>query len=502
MRHVIAIDQGTTGTTVLVLDEALAVRGRGYQEVRQIYPTPGWVEHDAEDIWSSVTSALQQALRGLDRGTGDATRGPIPPESIAAIGITNQRETTVLWERASGKPVHHAIVWQDRRTAARCAELKAEGREARVRALTGLTIDPYFSATKLAWMLQNLSSLAAPARAGHLAFGTIDAFLLWRLTGGGVHATDVTNASRTLLFDLHTLAWSDELLELFGIPRAVLPQVVASSGTIGVTRGVAGLPDGIPIAGIAGDQQAALFGQACFTPGEAKCTYGTGAFILMNTGDQPVASRSGLLTTVAWKLGTGELRYALEGSAFIAGAAVQWLRDGLQFFSSAAEIEALAQSVSDSGGVIVVPAFAGLGAPHWRPEARGSITGLTRGTTRAHIARATLEGIALQNVDVLRAMERDAGRQLTMLKVDGGAASNNLLMQFQSDVLGVEIVRPALVETTALGAAFLAGLGTGVWPDQAAVRTTWREERRFKPDGNRAAIAAHLARWNDAVAKA
>jgi glycerol kinase len=489
MRHVIAIDQGTTGTTVLVLDETLAVRGRGYREFRQIYPTPGWVEHDPEDIWGSVTAALHQALAGIE------------PSSIAAIGITNQRETTVLWDRQTGKAVHHAIVWQDRRTADRCAELRAAGKEARVKQLTGLTIDPYFSGTKVAWMLSHLSELPAPARAGRIAFGTIDSYLLWRLTGGAVHATDVTNASRTLLFDLHELAWSDELLELLGVPRAILPEVVASSGTAGVTRGVPGVPDGIPIAGLAGDQQSALFGQACFQPGDAKCTYGTGAFILMNTGDRPVASKAGLLTTVAWKLGTGELRYALEGSAFIAGAAVQWLRDGLAFFSSAAEIESLALSVPDSGGVIVVPAFAGLGAPHWRPDARGSITGLTRGTTRAHVARATLEGIALQNVDILRAMERDSGRALTLLKVDGGAAANNLLMQFQSDVLGVEIVRPALVETTALGAAFLAGLGTGVWRDQDQVRQTWREERRFRPTADRGPIDAHLARWDAAVAK-
>ena len=490
MRHVIAIDQGTTGSTVLVLDEQLQLRGRGYKEYRQIYPQPGWVEHDPEEIWKSVSVALGQALKGID------------PSSIAAIGITNQRETAVLWDRKTGKAVHNAIVWQDRRTADQCAQLKAAGKEARVKALTGLTLDPYFSGTKVAWMLHHVDGLATRAKAGDIAFGTVDSYLLWRLTGGQTHATDVTNASRTLLFDITTLAWSDELLETIGVPRALLPEVVASSGTIGKTKGVPGLPDGVPIAGIAGDQQSALFGQACFTPGDAKCTYGTGAFILMNTGDKPVASKSGLLTTVAWKLSTGELRYALEGSAFIAGAAVQWLRDGLQFFSTATEIEALALSVPDSGGVIVVPAFAGLGAPHWRPDARGTITGLTRGTTRAHIARATLEGIALQNVDILRAMERDSGRSLTALKVDGGAAANSLLMQFQSDVLGVEISRPALVETTALGAAFLAGLGTGVWRDQDAVRKTWREERRFTPTADRAKIREHLARWDAAVAKA
>lgn len=490
MRHVIAIDQGTTGSTVLVLDENLQLRGRGYKEYRQIYPQPGWVEHDPEDIWSSVLFALDAALKDIDAS------------SIAAIGITNQRETAVLWDRKTGKPVHNAIVWQDRRTADRCAELKTAGKEGRVKQLTGLTIDPYFSGTKVGWMLHHVEGLAAKARDGQVAFGTVDCFLLSRLTGGAVHATDVTNASRTMLMDLHTLAWSDELCELLGVPRAILPTIVPSSGTVGSTKGVPGLPDGIPIAGIAGDQQSALFGQACFTPGDAKCTYGTGAFILMNTGETPVASKSGLLTTVAWKLATGELRYALEGSAFIAGAAVQWLRDGLQFFSSAKEIEALASSVPDSAGVIVVPAFAGLGAPHWRPEGRGSITGLTRGSTRAHIARATLEGIALQNVDILRAMERDAGRSLTVLKVDGGASANDLLMQFQSDVLGVEISRPELVETTALGAAFLAGLGTGVWKDQDAVRKTWREQKRFKPTADRAKINEVLRLWDAAVAKA
>jgi glycerol kinase len=491
MHHVIAIDQGTTGSTVLVFDERLRLRGRGYQEFRQIYPRPGWVEHDPEDIWASVCTALEVALDGID-----------PRSAIAAIGITNQRETTVVWDRTTGRAVHNAIVWQDRRTAEHCAELAAAGHAARVRELTGLTLDPYFSGTKLRWLLHNVPGAAAAAAAGDLAFGTIDSYLLWRLTGGAVHATDVTNASRTLLFDLHKLAWSDELLALFGVPGSVLPRVVASSGTAGVTRGVPGIPDGIPIAGLAGDQQAALFGQACFTPGDAKCTYGTGAFILMNTGDAPIASRSGLVTTVAWQLATGELRYALEGSAFIAGAAVQWLRDGLGFFTSAAEIEALAGSVPDSGGVIVVPAFAGLGAPHWRPEARGAITGLTRGSTRAHIARATLEGIALQNVDILRAMERDAGRPLTMLKVDGGASANDFLMQFQSDVLGVEISRPELVETTALGAAFLAGLGTGVWKDQNQLKETWREQKRFRPTTDRARVAEHLARWDIAVAKA
>src|SRR5215813_649513 len=388
MRHVIAIDQGTTGTTVLVLDESLEVIGRGYQEFRQIYPEPGWVEHDPDDIWASVGAALQAALRDID------------PASLAAIGITNQRETTVVWDRRTGRAIHHAIVWQDRRTADRCAELNAAGKAPRVRALTGLTIDPYFSGTKLSWLLHHVAGAAAAASAGELAFGTVDAYLLWRLTGGAVHATDVSNASRTLLFDINQLAWSDELLELIGAPRAILPRVVPSSGAIGTTRGVPGVPDGIPIAGIAGDQQAALFGQACFTPGDAKCTYGTGAFILMNTGDAPIASSAGLLTTVAWKLATGELRYALEGTAFIADTIFQWLRDGLGLIKSSQAIERLASKVSDTGEVVFVPALAGLGAPHWRPEARGLLAGIDRSTTAAHLARAVLEGIAFQIHDL------------------------------------------------------------------------------------------------------
>jgi len=490
MRHVISIDQGTTGTTVLVLDEQLTVRGRGYREFAQHYPQPGWVEHDADDIWGSVTDALGQAVAAAGVAAGD----------IAAVGITNQRETSLLWERDGGAAVHRAIVWQDRRTADRCARLREAGHAGRIRELTGLPVDPYFSGTKLAWMLDR-AGLRARAEAGELAFGTVDSFLVHRLTGGAAHVTDVSNASRTLLFDLSTRTWSDELLGLLAVPAAVLPAVVPSAGVVGTTRGVPGLPDGVPIAGIAGDQQAALFGQACFEPGDAKCTYGTGAFILMNTGAEPVPSRHGLVTTVAWEI-PGELAYALEGSAFIAGAAVQWLRDGLGFFTSAGEVEDLARSVPDSGGVVVVPAFTGLGAPHWRPEARGLITGLTRGTTRAHIARATLEGVALQNVDILRAMEQDSGRELRTLKVDGGAAANDLLMQFQADVLGVDISRPELLETTALGAAFLGGLGAGVWTSKDAIARAWREHGRFHPTGDAAEVEAHLARWATAVAKA
>jgi len=488
MRTVVSIDQGTTGSTVLVLDEKLKILGRANREFPQIYPRPGWVEHDPEQIWASVLASLREAIdaAGVSR------------QSVAAIGITNQRETTVLWDRRTGAPARSAIVWQDRRTADLCADLKKAGHEPRVRELTGLVLDPYFSGTKLRWMLDE--GLRPRAESGELAFGTVDSFLLHRLTGGAAHVTDPSNASRTLLFGLRSLAWEDELLTLLGVPRQCLPQVRDSSEVYGTTKGVPGLPDGIPIAGIAGDQQSALFGQACFQPGDAKCTYGTGAFLLLNTGPAPVASKHGLLTTVGWKIGD-DVAYALEGSAFIAGAVVQWLRDGLGFVRSAAEIEALALSVPDSGGVTVVPALAGLGAPYWRPEARGIITGLTRGSTAAHIARAALEGIALQNVDILRAMEADGG-PVGVLKVDGGAAANDLLMQFQADVLGVPISRPAILETTALGAAFLAGLGTGVWRSKQEILHTWREDRRFLPQLPADARDAHLARWRGAVQKA
>ncbi len=496
MRYVASIDQGTTGTTVLVLDEELAVVARANREFRQIYPRPGWVEHDPEDIWRSVIDALAAAL-------GEAK---IEGADLAAIGITNQRETTLLWERSSLRPVRNAIVWQDRRTAEMCAAMKAEGLEGLFRDRSGLILDPYFSGTKLRWMLEEEPSRRARAGKGELAFGTIDSYLVARLTGNAVHITDVTNASRTLLFDLHELQWSAELAKTLTVPLEMLPEVKSSAEVYGETRGVPGLPDGIPIGGIAGDQQAALFGQACFAAGEAKCTYGTGAFILMNTGTKPVASSSGLLTTVAWKLGAGqeagEVCYALEGAAFIAGAAVQWLRDQLGIIDSADEIEALARSVPDSGEVVMVPAFAGLGAPHWRPEARALITGISRGTSRAHLARAALEGIALQNYDILKAMERDAGRTLEVLKVDGGAAANELLMQFQSDVLGVTISRPEIVETTALGSAFLAGLSAGIWKSKADIARTWREQRRFTPAADRTAIDEHLRRWDTAVAKA
>jgi glycerol kinase len=492
-RFILAIDQGTTGSTVLVFDEKLQLRARGYREFPQHYPQPGWVEHDPEEIWTSVRGAITDALH--------VSGSAVDPTQIAAIGITNQRETTVLWERATGRPVGKAIVWQDRRTADVCAKLKSEGLEAEIRKATGLVLDPYFSGTKIAWMLDHTPGLRARADKGEICFGTVDSWLVWRLSGGKAHVTDVSNASRTLLFDLHKMAWSDELLKILKVPREVLPDVRASSEIYAETHDVPGLPDKIPVAGIAGDQQAALFGQCCFEVGDAKCTYGTGAFLLLNTGAQAVPSQNGLLTTVGWKIGD-EITYALEGSTFIAGAMVQWLRDGLGIIQSASEVEALAASVPDSGGVIAVPALAGLGAPHWRPEARGLITGLTRGTTKAHLARAVLEGIALQIADLLGAMQKDAGVSLNALKVDGGAAANDLLMQFQADLLGKEIIRPKLVETTALGAALLAGLAVQVWKGKDDARRAWSEERRFSPRAGRAEVDAHLRRWREAVLKA
>jgi len=489
-RHILAIDQGTTGTTVLVLDQTLSVLSRVNQEYPQIYPRPGWVEHNPEAIWSSVEATIAGAI----------SKAGIDPGSIAGIGITNQRETTTVWRRSDSAPVHNSIVWQCRRTADFCTELKEQGLEPLFRERTGLVLDPYFSGTKVRWVLDNVDGARAAAEAGDLAFGTIDSFLVWRLSGGKAHVTDVSNASRTLLMDLRTLAWDEELCGHLGVPMTLLPQIRSCSEVYGRTRGVAGLPDGIPIAGMAGDQQAALFGQVCFRPGEAKCTFGTGAFLLMNTGDRPVPSKHGLLTTVAWQIGD-EVDYALEGSAFIAGAAVQWLRDGLGIIQSAPEIEALAATVPDSGGVTFVPALTGLGAPHWNAGARGIISGLDRGVTRAHIARATLEGIALQNADILKAMQADSGVTLTALKVDGGAAANNLLMQFQADVLAVPIVRPQMLETTALGAGLLAGLATGVWSSKDEAASAWKVDRRFTPDMGDVERTAHLQRWASAIAR-
>lgn len=486
--YVMAIDQGTTGTTVLILDRRLTVRAKVNQELRQIFPKPGWVEHDLEDLWGSTVSCVQRALR----------EAGLKGRDIAAIGITNQRETTALWERRSGKAIHPAIVWQDRRTTDACAALKAAGHEAHVRERTGLVIDPYFSATKLRWLLDHVRGARAKAEAGALAFGTIDSFLVWRFTNGAVHVTDVSNASRTLLMDIRTRAWDRELLDLFAVPANVLPEIRASSEVYGTTKNVKGLPDGIPVSGIAGDQQAALFGQACFEPGEAKCTYGTGAFLLQNTGAEPVFSSRGLLTTVAWDL-KGEVAYALEGSSFIAGAAVQWLRDGLKLFRNAPDVEALAKTVKSSEGVVFVPALAGLGAPHWRPEARGVLRGIDRGTTAGHVARATLEGIALLIYDLAEAMRAEAGKPFPSFKVDGGASQNDLLMQFQADILGVPVERPRMIETTALGAAFLAGLATGFWSNRDEIRKAWKVGKRFEPKMKPTEREAHLAKWRQAV---
>jgi glycerol kinase len=493
-RYVLAIDQGTTGTTVLVLDQKLAVKARVNREIRQFFPHPGWVEHDLTDIWASVEHSIATALR----------RAGVSDQEIAAIGITNQRETTAVWNRATGKPAHRAIVWQDRRTAFECTALRERGLEPLFQSRTGLLLDPYFSGTKLSWLLREVAGLRGLAERGDLCFGTIDSFLLHRMSGGGVHASDVSNCSRTLIFDIHQLRWDPELCKLLEIPAALLPRPCSSSEHIASTARMRSLPDGIPIAGIAGDQQAALFGQACFDAGESKCTYGTGAFLLMNVGGEVPVSGRRLLSTVAWRIGD-EVSYALEGSAFVAGAAVQWLRDGLGLIKRSSEIERLARQAPDSGGVIFVPALTGLGAPHWRPEARGVITGLHRGTTRAHLARATLEGIALQILDLADAMAADSGRPLSMLRVDGGASQNGLLMQLQSDLLGIPVERPRLVESTALGAAFLAGLAVGFWKDRRQIRAVHHVQKRFLPRGDarrRAELDELRQRWNRAVGMA
>jgi len=486
---VLAIDQGTTGSTGLLLDRDPSVLATHNVEFPNHYPQPGHVEHDVGEIWTSIEGAVTGAL---GKAGVDAAR-------IAAIGITNQRETSVFWDRDTGAPLHRALVWQDRRTADRCRALEDAGHQQRFQRGTGLVLDPYFSGTKAAWVLDNVPEARSRAEAGQALFGTIDTWLTWRLCGA--HVTDPSNASRTLLMDLDSLDWDPELLDILGVPRACLPRIGDSSEVYGETRGVGFLPDGIPVAGLIGDQQGALFGQACFAAGMAKCTYGTGAFVLLNTGADKVYSDNGMLTTVAWRVG-GEVSYALEGSAFIAGAAVQWLRDGLGILTSASEIEALAASVLDSGGVTFVPALAGLGAPHWRPEARGLLSGITGGTTRAHICRAVLEGIALQIGDILRAMSADLGRPVHELRVDGGAARNDLLMQFQADVLGARCVRPTVLETTALGSAFLAGLAVGLWSSRDEVSEAWARDRAFTPGLEPDALAGTLARWSAAVERA
>jgi glycerol kinase len=490
MKAVLAFDQGTTSSRAIAFGRDGRILGVAQQEFRQIFPQPGWVEHDPMEIWHTQRDVGAQALNAAGLSAAD----------VVAIGIANQRETTVLWDRRTGRPIYNAIVWQDRRTASRCDALRQSGFEPLFARKTGLLLDPYFSATKLEWLLEHGAGLRERARRGELAFGTVDTWLAWQLSGGAVHVTDPGNASRTLLFNIHTLDWDDELLSIFDIPREVLPRVVASSDVIAETH-VEGLPNGLALAGIAGDQQAALFGQACYEPGMAKNTYGTGCFLLMNVGRKPATSSHRLLSTVAWRH-IDETCYALEGSVFIAGAAIQWLRDGLGFIDSAPEVEALASSVPHAGGVFFVPALSGLGAPYWDARARGTIVGITRGVTRAHIARATLEAIAFQSTELIEAMAADSRVLLRELRVDGGASACNLLMQMQADLLGVPVVRPKVIETTALGAAYLAGLAVGFWKDEAEIASLWARERAFEPTVSRDAAAARLDQWKRAVERA
>mgnify|MGYP000070001976 FL=1 len=488
MKAILSLDQGTTSSRAVLFDRNGAILASAQHEFAQHFPRPGWVEHDALEIWQSQCRVAAEAI----------AKSALTAEEIGAIGITNQRETTVLWDRASGQPLAPAIVWQDRRTAVFCDELKREGMEACIREKTGLVIDAYFSGTKLNWLLQNIPGARQRAMRGELAFGTIDSWLIWQLTGGKVHATDVSNASRTMLFNIHRLDWDDELLRAMDIPRSVLPIIVSSSEVIGETA-CEGLPRGIVIGGVAGDQQAALFGQACYRPGMAKNTYGTGCFMLMNTGESAVASQHNLISTVAWRLDGQPAQYAVEGSVFVAGAAVQWLRDGLGIIEKASDVETLAASVADSGGVVMVPAFTGLGAPHWDATARGAIFGLTRGSTRAHIARATLESIAFQSAELAAAMRDDADVPLAELRVDGGAAVNNFLMQFQADLIGVNVVRPKITETTALGAAYLAGLAVGFWRTQEEIALLWETERTFVPHLSKGDAQKRMDAWRLAV---
>lgn len=465
--YVLALDQGTTSSRAIIFNHSGNIIALSQKEFTQYYPSPGLVEHNPAEIWSTQVSVAAEAI----------IKAGLTPKNIAAIGITNQRETTIIWDRLTGKPIHNAIVWQDRRTAAYCDNLKETGYSKTIQEKTGLIIDAYFSATKIKWLLDNVPGARQKAEKGELAFGTVDSWLVWNLTGGAVHATDVTNASRTMIFNIHTLSWDDELLNLFDIPQNILPAVHASSEVLGETAGNI-LAHKIPVAGIAGDQQAALFGQMCTRPGMVKSTYGTGCFMLMNTGNKPVISKNNLLTTVAWKI-KDEVLYALEGSIFIGGAVVQWLRDELKIIPCSPAVEALALQAADNSGVYFVPAFAGLGAPHWNQHARGTIVGITRGTTSAHIARAALESIAFQTMDVLTAMEADAGAPILELRVDGGAVSNDLLMQIQANVLDTAVMRPEVTEVTALGAAFLAGLATGFWANKDELESQWKLNRRF-----------------------
>ena len=485
MKYILALDQGTTSSRAILFDERGQARAIAQQEFRQIFPKPGWVEHDAEEIWASQSGVAIEVLKKANLSGTD----------IAAIGITNQRETTVVWDRKTGKPIANAIVWQDRRTAPVCDALRKKGLEKKIRKKTGLVLDAYFSGTKVQWLLDHVKGARARAKRGELAFGTIDSWLIWNLTGGKTHVTDPSNASRTLLYNIHANEWDAELLEVFQIPSSMLPEVRSSSENYGTTRLLGGET---PIAGIAGDQQAALFGQVCTRPGMVKNTYGTGCFMLMNTGQKPVTSKNNLLTTIAWQIGN-RTEYALEGSVFVAGAAVQWLRDGLGIISSSSEIEALAAQVPDSGGVYLVPAFAGLGAPHWDAYARGTMMGLTRGTTRAHVARAALDGIAFQVTEILHAMQSDSGIRLKELRVDGGASMNNLLLQTQADLLGVRVIRPCTSETTALGAAYLAGLAVGYWPSVTTIATQWQKDREFVPSISKKNRDLRMNDWTRAL---
>jgi glycerol kinase len=486
-KYILSLDQGTTSSRAIVFNKAGGIVAVAQKELTQIYPKPGWVEHDAREIWSTQAAVAAEAV----------IKANLKSTDIAAIGITNQRETTVVWDRSTGDPIYHAIVWQDRRTAEICDNLRAQGADKTIQQKTGLVLDAYFSATKVQWILNNVPGAKEKAAAGELAFGTIDTWLIWNMTSGNVHVTDVSNASRTMLFNINTLKWDSELLDLFGIPASMLPQVKSSSEVYGETAGNV-LAAKIPIAGIAGDQQAALFGQMCTKAGMVKNTYGTGCFMLMNIGDKPIISKNNLITTIAWKIGD-KVQYALEGSIFIAGAVVQWLRDELKIIGTSAEVEALAAKVPDSGGVYLVPAFAGLGAPHWNQYARGTIFGITRGTNNSHIARAALESIAYQTLEVLKAMEADSGAQIQQLRVDGGATANNLLMQFQADILKTNVVRPEVTEVTAIGAAYLAGLALGFWSDVDEIQQQWQINRSFEPD---AALNSDemVKGWNKAVA--
>ncbi len=488
-KYILALDQGTSSSRAIVFDEHGQTKAVSQKEFTQIFPKPGWVEHNPMEIWSSQASVIAEAITSID----------INGLNIAAIGITNQRETTIVWDAETGEPVYNAIVWQDRRTSEFCDGLKRDGRTDLIRSKTGLIIDAYFSATKILWILENVPGARQKADEGKLRFGTVDTWLIWMLTRGEVHVTDVSNASRTMLFNIHTLEWDKELLQLFDIPESMMPQVKSSSEVYGYTKTTLFAHE-VPIAGIAGDQQAALFGQMCTEPGSVKNTYGTGCFMLMNSGERPIMSSNNLLTTIAWKIGD-KVNYALEGSIFVAGSVVQWLRDGLGIIKSSSEIEALACSVEDNGGVYFVPALTGLGAPHWDQYAKGCIYGLSRGTTAAHIARAALEGIAFQTMDIVNAMQKDAGVTLKELKVDGGASRNNLLMQFQADILGTSVIRPQVTETTALGAAYLAGLATGYWESIEEIRSLWAIDKEFTPSSSDDEVKRLKDGWKNAVGR-